>query len=85
MSSARNFGLPYSQGEYIIFLDGDDYLDIKEFSKFLDKVKEIKYQAYLYSFALEDKISSDSKKRLETEENAIFASGILRFIYEKKY
>lgn len=54
LSSARNFGVKECQGEYVIFLDGDDYLDTEEFLLFLKKVKETRQEAYLYSFSMKD-------------------------------
>ena len=36
-SSARNFGLKYAQGEYIGFVDGDDYVDVSMFEKMYNK------------------------------------------------
>lgn len=47
VSVARNFGFSKSIGEYILFFDGDDYID----SDNLDKVlKDIKDKAYDLSF-----------------------------------
>lgn len=36
-SSARNYGLPKANGEYIIFMDGDDYWDNNRALTFLDE------------------------------------------------
>ncbi len=40
LSMARNAGIEVSSGEYITFLDSDDYVDIKMYSSMLDKAKE---------------------------------------------
>lgn len=39
LSSARNFGLKHCSGEYITFLDSDDYLDITALEKMYSKAK----------------------------------------------
>lgn len=40
LSDARNYGIPYAKGEYIGFVDSDDYLDITMYEKLYDKAKE---------------------------------------------
>ena len=39
LSSARNFGLIYATGEYIAFLDSDDYVDKSIYQKMYEKAK----------------------------------------------
>lgn len=43
ISSTRNYGLKYAKGEYIAFVDGDDYVDITMFEKLYNKAKEKSY------------------------------------------
>lgn len=38
-SSARNFGLKYATGEYIIFIDGDDYIEKDSLKKLYNTAK----------------------------------------------
>ncbi len=38
VSSARNAGLDYAHGEYIAFVDGDDYIDETMYEKLLSKM-----------------------------------------------
>ena len=39
LSSARNFGLIYATGEYVAFLDSDDYVDKTLYQKMYEKAK----------------------------------------------
>ena len=40
LSDARNYGMPYATGEYIGFVDSDDYVDIDMYEKLYTKAKE---------------------------------------------
>ena len=40
LSDARNFGMQYAQGEYIGFVDGDDYVEPDMYEKMLTKAKQ---------------------------------------------
>lgn len=43
LSDARNYGMKYATGEYIAFLDSDDYIDISLYEKMYNKAKERNY------------------------------------------
>lgn len=40
LSDARNFGIPYAEGEYIGFVDSDDYLDTTMYEKMYQRAVE---------------------------------------------
>ena len=40
LSDARNYGIPYAHGEYIGFVDSDDYLNVTMYQKLYDRADE---------------------------------------------
>lgn len=43
LSDARNYGMPYATGEYIGFVDSDDYVDLDMYENLYRKAKEADY------------------------------------------
>jgi glycosyltransferase involved in cell wall biosynthesis len=41
LSDARNVGMRYATGDYIGFVDGDDYIDVNMYEKMYNKAKEV--------------------------------------------
>ena len=39
LSDARNFGIPYATGEYIAFVDSDDYVDLTMYEKMYNEAE----------------------------------------------
>lgn len=53
VSSARNKGLQEAEGEYIIFIDGDDYIDSNHLSNILEYIGESENSFILNSLFVE--------------------------------
>ncbi len=50
LSIARNIGLQHAIGDYIIFLDSDDYLDTKHINELYNKAKENNSDILIYGY-----------------------------------
>ena len=49
-SAARNKGIETATGDYISFIDGDDWVSLSLYQKFAKKLKEIKQDIDIYMF-----------------------------------
>lgn len=74
MSSARNYGLKYAKGEYIAFVDSDDYVELDMYEKMYQKAKSNDFDVvvcnikYIYPSS-EKCVSSNINSDLFTKED----------------
>lgn len=54
LSDARNYGLKYVTGDYILFIDSDDYIDNELLEKINKKLKQKKYDIIRYGLKIVD-------------------------------
>jgi len=71
VSSARNLGIKNSSGDYITFVDSDDWLDLNLYNEAIEKVEENNCDIVLYSFTKEFNSSPEIKEVLPFKSEEI--------------
>lgn len=92
LSSARNYGIERAKGEYIIFLDSDDYwLDTSILSLFVDKAKSLDLDIirgeYIGIDIASNKIYRPNvdDKKLKFKDTIITSNEMMQFIISGQY
>ena len=85
LSDARNAGIPYAKGEYIIFLDSDDYIENDMFEYMYTRIKDSGADMATCAYMKCIKTESRHKRKrwiLSAQEKRLFAvsSGGIRSV-----
>lgn len=80
ISDARNYGLKYAHGEYISFVDSDDYVDLTMMEKLYNKAIQDSYDIVECNLHI-----VDDKDRLIKDVRHTLPSDILNDQQKKKY
>ena len=79
LSSARNYGIPYAKGEYIGFVDSDDYVELTMYEKMYNKAIEDKSDMVECDFIWEypNKKREDIGKVYSSKKEAIIEARVV--------
>ena len=79
LSSARNYGIPYAKGEYIGFVDSDDYVELTMYEKMYNKAIEEKSDMVECDFIWEypNKKREDIGKMYSSKKEAIVEARVV--------
>ena len=72
VSSARNVGIKQSSGKYIMFVDGDDWIEINTVSKLVDLIQKNGVDAYLTNAYYKDEsVLIPDNFKLKSEDEVV--------------
>lgn len=74
VSSARNHGLDFASGDYILFVDSDDWLELDSCNQIAKVIHETDTDVVIYSCSLD--------RRLRNTEKYLFDDNYIKFIRE---
>lgn len=80
LSSARNTGLKYATGEYIWFIDSDDYINEKEFLKIINEININKDLPDVFVFGRVEEHSSNTIRMPQRLKRVDYSNGYDYFI-----
>ncbi|MCR5609857.1 MAG: glycosyltransferase [Lachnospiraceae bacterium] len=88
VSNARNLGIQYSSGDYITFIDSDDYVDIETYSKVIQRIHEDNCEVCCYGIrrvSNEQKIQNVEFKDIGLIKNFIYYDVYMNSVCNKVF
>ena len=85
LSDARNFGLQYASGEYVAFIDGDDYVEVDYLKKLYSSISENEADVAVCGFqnvTVNGNLEQVVKFPSETKKMVISGHELLRLVFQ---
>lgn len=80
---ARKSGFEIAKGEYVLFVDGDDWIDLDTISTLYNKAKEKDYDIVCYNYLLKYEDGTE-KKGLDTKLDEVKNDSLLEILFNDK-
>ncbi len=84
VSTTRNLGINVSTGEYITFVDADDYIEDNLYEKLIDRLEKENISIAMCNFYTEVK-GKDTRNKIKNKEIIIDSNKILKYIFLSDY